>query len=316
MRMESCTGIQSNTPPTDRSLWRDTYIYASDSRDTMLGGLWASEGITNANLYFMLEIFCFFTDTFHLHDDRKQVVERDGQQLQPGNYFVVTNGSVRVTDEVPLTRTTSSPSRTRVASFRDAVLQRDQRCIITGMRAVLAHVGRWRGFEATHIFPLAYESQWNDCNYGRLIIVPPTNESHGSINSVQNGITLTSDMHEFFASYDLAINPDDKYKIVCFTSDLTNYHIAGRQLDPMFTENPLRPPDDLLRWHFRQAVIVNLKGAGEPTFEADFPSGSDMIGEIMRGPKAGERMEFELFTRFNAIEIASEARVAGRVMCN
>ncbi|KAG0638810.1 hypothetical protein HOY80DRAFT_1137223 [Tuber brumale] len=307
---------QSNTPPTDRSAWRDTYIYASDSRDTMLGGLWASEGITNANLYSMLEIFCFFTDTFHLRDDRKQLVGKDGQQLQPGNYFVVTKGSVSVTDEVPLTRTASLPSGTRTASFRDAVLQRDQRCVITGMPAVLAHIGRSRGFEATHIFPLAYEREWNDCNYHRLITIPPTNESHGSINSVQNGILLTSNMYQFFASYDLAINPDDNHKIVCFTPDLTNYHIAGRHLDQTFINNPLRPPDDLLRWHFRQAVLVNMKGAGEPSFETDFPAGSDMMGEIMRGPKAGERMEFELFSRFNAIEITPGAGVGGRVMCN
>jgi len=59
-----------------------------------------------------------------------------------------------------------------------------------------------------HIFPLAYERQWNDCNLSRLITVPPANESHGSINSVQNGIMLTCEMHQFFASYDLAINPD------------------------------------------------------------------------------------------------------------
>lgn len=40
-----------------------------------------------------------------------------------------------------------------------------------------------------------------------------------------------------------------------------------------------------------------MKGAGEPIFEHDFPSGSDMAGEIRSGPKAAERMEFELFTR-------------------
>ena len=45
-----------------------------------------------------------------------------------------------------------------------------------------------------------------------------------------------------------------------------------------------------------------MKGAGEPCFETDFPPGSDMIGEIMSGPKAAARMEFELFGRFNAIE--------------
>jgi len=307
---------QSNTPPTDRSAWRDTYIYASDSRDTMLGGLWASESITNANLYSMLEIICSFTNTFHLYNDRKQLVGRDGQQLQPGNYFVVTNGFVSVTNEAPLICGIPLPSRTRVALFRDAVLQRDQRCVITGRQAVLAQIGRWRGFEATHIFPLACERQWNDCNLSRLITVPPANDSYGSINSVQNGIMLTSTMHQFFASYDLAINPDDNHKIVCFTPDLAHYHIAGRHLDQTFTDNPLRPPDDLLRWHFRQAVLVNMKGAGEPSFETDFPAGSDVMGEIMRGPKAGERMEFELFSRFNATGITPEGRVGGQMMCN
>jgi len=43
-----------------------------------------------------------------------------------------------------------------------------------------------------------------------------------------------------------------------------------------------------------------MKGVGEPCFENDFPPGSDMMGEIMRGPKAEERMEFELFGRLNA----------------
>ncbi|KAG0137473.1 hypothetical protein HOY82DRAFT_547598 [Tuber indicum] len=292
---------QSNTPPVYRSAWRDTYIYASDDRATILGGLWASKGITNANLYSMLEIFCFFTDTYALRDGREQLVERDGHQLQPGNYYVVTNGSIRVTDEVSLSRAPLLLSGTRVASFCDAVRVRDQRCIITGMPAVLGHVGRWKGFEASHIFPLAYENQWNDCNYSRFITVPPAIESHGSINSVQNGILLTSDIHEFFSSYDLTIDPDDNYKIVCFTPDLTYYDIAGRHLDQLFIDNPHRPVDALLRWHFRQTVLANMKGTGEPCFEADFPSGSDMMGQIRRGPKAAERMEFELFGRFNAM---------------
>lgn len=50
-------------------------------------------------------------------------------------------------------------------------------------------------------------------------------------------------------------------------------------------------------WRFRQAVLTNMKGAGEPLFECDFSPGSDMVGEIMSGPKAAERMEFELFSR-------------------
>ena len=44
-------------------------------------------------------------------------------------------------------------------------------------------------------------------------------------------------------------------------------------------------------------MLANMRGAGEPSFEFDFPPGSGMMGEIMRGPKAGERMEFGLFSR-------------------
>jgi hypothetical protein len=57
---------------------------------------------------------------------------------------------------------------------------------------------------------------------------------------------------------------------------------------------------ELFRWHFRQAVLISMRGAGEPTlptFEHDCPPSSDMIGSILQGPKAAKRMEFELFNR-------------------
>ena len=76
-----------------------------------------------------------------------------------------------------------------------------------------------------------------------------------------------------------------------------DFGIAGTHLDKTFVEDPKRPVDQVLRWHFRQAVLANMRGEGEPVFECDFPHGSDIVGEIMSGPKAGERMEFELFTR-------------------
>ena len=61
----------------------------------------------------------------------------------------------------------------------------------------------------------------------------------------------------------------------------------------------------------RQAVLANMNGAGESCHETDFPPGSDIMGEIMQGPKAAERMEFELFNRFNAI--GDCARGTGRL---
>ena len=74
--------------------------------------------------------------------------------------------------------------------------------------------------------------------------------------------------------------------------------IAGTYLDKTFFEDPQRPADQLLRWHFRQAVLANVRGQGEPCFDSDyFLPGIDIISEILSGPKAGERMEFELFSR-------------------
>ncbi len=76
--------------------------------------------------------------------------------------------------------------------------------------------------------------------------------------------------------------------------------LAGRYLDQQFRDDPQRPVDQLLRWHFRQAVLANMRDAGEPRFEHDFPPGSDIVGEILNGPMPGERMEFELFNRLAA----------------
>jgi len=85
------------------------------------------------------------------------------------------------------------------------------------------------------------------------------------------------------------------YKIVRFDRDMDD--ISNQYLDQHLLRHPERPPDQLFRWHYRQAVLANMRGAGEPVFENDFPSGSDMAGEVRNGPKAAERMEFELFSR-------------------
>ncbi|KAG0133747.1 hypothetical protein HOY82DRAFT_584337 [Tuber indicum] len=278
----TCHDNQPNMQLVDRSAMRNTFIYAADNRDALLGGLWATPGITHSNFHSMLEIICVFSDTFELRDDNGQFVERDEEQLQPGSYYIATNGSITLTEEVPLPRATSTQSGTRTASFREAVCHRDGGCILTRRPAML---GMWTSLQVTHIFPLAYEGHWNRYGYGNLITILPARESDGSINSVQNGICLSSDMHCFFDNYLVAIDPNENYKIVCFRPQPLFYNLPTR-LDPLLHENIGWPPDELLRWHFEQAT--------------DFPPGSDMIGEIMSGPKATARMEFELFGRLNA----------------
>ena len=58
-------------------------------------------------------------------------------------------------------------------------------------------------------------------------------------------------------------------------------NIAGTLLDRTLVEDPKRPVDQVLRWHFRQAVLANMRGQGEPVFESDFSLNSDILDEIM-----------------------------------
>jgi len=64
---------------------------------------------------------------------------------------------------------------------------------------------------------------------------------------------------------------------MCFSPDTHSIHIAGRHLDQTFLSNPLRPVDELLRWHFRQAVLTNMKGAGEPWLDTELECTEDAV---------------------------------------
>ena len=86
-----------------------------------------------------------------------------------------------------------------------------------------------------------------------------------------------------------------------FDEDLDG--LDGRILDPVCRDpsNPHHVSGQLLRWHFRQSVLANMRGAGEPIFEHDFPPGTDMMREIQEGPLAKERFELELSHRLKEV---------------
>jgi len=101
--------------------------------------------------------------------------------------------------------------------------------------------------------------------------------------------------------YLVSINPDDGYKVVVFDMDLLGYD--GKILDPVCRKptDPHCVSDQFLRWHFRQSVLANVRGAGEPIFEHDFPPGTDMVGEILASPYARERFELEIAARLREV---------------
>lgn len=125
-----------------------------------------------------------------------------------------------VNNEPWLVRTISHTTGTRVKSFCDAVRSRDRRCLISGEKAVGAYLDDWTGFEAAHIFPLAYEGHWTEHGYDRWITIRP--ESGGTINSVQNGMLLNSAIHQLFDNYNLSINPDVWMRCILFEDIVAN----------------------------------------------------------------------------------------------
>ncbi|KAK9329165.1 hypothetical protein V1520DRAFT_311546 [Lipomyces starkeyi] len=160
------------------------------------------------------------------------------------------------------------------------------KCVITGVVYTGVRVDDWTGFEAAHIFPLS--SYWLQSGFSRWITNREDERATG-INLCQNGLLMQCSMHQKFDGCHFSVNPDDGYKITCFDTD--PFSIDGRILDPICRDpnSADSARNELLRWHFRQAVLANMRGAGEPSFEMDFPPESDMMGEILSGPRSRQK---------------------------
>ena len=187
---------------SDRAAGRNVHIYDPRDPNTILGGLI----VTNTNFYSMVGITFIFTTDYTLRRGHNSgpTIKRDSHPLQKGNHFIVTAGSFTINSEPWLIRSNSLPTRPPTAEFINAVRNRDRGCVITGTPASNMHRGLFRGFQVTHIFPLAHEGFWAAHDYGHLMSDhPPV-----SIDSPQNGIWLRSDIRCHFESYTLAINPD------------------------------------------------------------------------------------------------------------
>ncbi|KAI0248181.1 hypothetical protein BJV78DRAFT_1238640 [Lactifluus subvellereus] len=186
--------------------------------------------------------------------------------LQPGHYVIRTPPpgqiSVYLTTDVPRPRAysvnyTYTPDDT---NFVQRVRDRDQRCCITGQ---LVTSGDYTGFEAAHIFPLSETDTWNCLDYKRFIEDDQILAGY-EMNSVQQGFLCSSTEHQMFDDYTIGVNPDDNYRIYDFVGRDPNRSPHGRLFyRNMNVEQRYRPSLDLLRDHFRQCVLRNVKGAGE-----------------------------------------------------
>lgn len=80
-------------PAANRVEERNLHIYDARDPSKPLGGLILTEGVTNTNLYAMINILFIFESGFILRlDDDNRTVPDDCDALQQGNYQIVTKG--------------------------------------------------------------------------------------------------------------------------------------------------------------------------------------------------------------------------------
>ncbi|KAK9493300.1 hypothetical protein V1508DRAFT_403995 [Lipomyces doorenjongii] len=266
------------------TLGRDVHFFDSSRPDKALGGLKSTSSFTERTFLSALEILIISNSPYDIP------LRPTDEPLQPGLYDIKPlspDGRILITKEWCITRVPSYTVSGRDEKCRPRVRERDGKCVITGAVNPRKHT--------ICIFPLSGELWFSANGFSRWITNREDEHDTGT-NSCQNGLLMRSHVHEEFDNFSFSINVDDDYKVVTFMEDVLD--IGGRLLDP------LSASDKLLRWHFRQAVLANMRGAGEPIFETDFPHGSDMVGEIMSGPEAAKRMEAELFSRLNGMSLA------------
>ncbi|PUU79017.1 hypothetical protein B9Z19DRAFT_1125740 [Tuber borchii] len=217
-----------------------------------------------------------FTAPFQAEYNGEELA-RGERPLHAGNYYIVTTSMITVTDKA-IFRRLGLGTWYRAPSFSDEVRARDKICVISGRQVWLAGYENWETFHACHVYPLQFEQQWLDKGYSRWITISPSNESDGIINSIQNGLLLGREIHLLFDSFKLSINPEENFKIVCFAPDTLYYNVAGRHLDQALLDHPHCPVNQVLRWHFLQAVLVYMRAGGGDSSWIDFPSSFDILG--------------------------------------
>jgi hypothetical protein len=74
--------------PRNRSKYRDVHIFDTSDRDTSIGGLILTAGITNTNLYSMIEVFVIFNGEYILRNESDTIIEKDDSPVLPGNYYI------------------------------------------------------------------------------------------------------------------------------------------------------------------------------------------------------------------------------------
>lgn len=219
---------------------RNVHLYEA-STGRPLGGFYQAGSITESNLHDMLYNVLLIIEDQQLltitYQASGQIITPSNNMVEPGDYVIASNGkaflymlshvrltqydlgTIIVTDEPWVERISSHSNSSRTQSFRDGVQNRDGRCVVSGVLNANAP-GWWIGFQAAHVFPLEHVSYWVRGNFAQWITDMDGIVSEAKINSVQNGLLMSSTLHSCFDNYMFSINPD-----VCISKLTLPFHL-------------------------------------------------------------------------------------------
>ncbi|KAK9236475.1 hypothetical protein V1525DRAFT_433717 [Lipomyces kononenkoae] len=273
--LEDClpphSSLLSEAIAPNRSSGRDVLLYDISKPDEVIGGLYLTPSFNKRTFLMALDILLVSDCQYEVYLRGSDIPLRPiTEPLQQGKYDIKPiDPNVFVTNKLCITRVLSHSTTGRNEAFRKQVRERDRKCVVTGLANTERNIADddWSVYHAAYIVPLSAEEYFIANNFSRWI-TNRTGENDTGINSCQNGVLLQTTVHRQFDNFTISVNVDDDYRIVTFRYDLLN--LGGRQLDPICRnpKNDLSVRNELLRWHFHQAVLANIS---EPIFEFDFP---------------------------------------------
>ncbi|KAK6511443.1 hypothetical protein TWF481_000359 [Arthrobotrys musiformis] len=306
--------------PNDPKRKWSAFLFLSSDPDVRIGGCYHKH-YTQRDFYDFIEILVIPDISVEEAESLpgRLEVRRRGEQsvlansdnfpLSPGDYIISSSVPLYVTNELFLDHVMSSSTTPRAQAFRESVRARDRECVIDQRSS--SDSEDYAGLEVAHIWPLSQGSEWLRQGYGRFITDSDGVPDEGKMNSPQNGILLSGHIHTWFDAHRVAVNPRKGYKVYVFGSD--RYELSGKRMKVSARENGDRGVRDaLLMWHFRQCVLKNMRGSGEPSWDYGPNEGGDVVGRLLSScddpDRAMARLGHEVAARLSLSSFTSSSQ--------
>lgn len=125
-----------------RLSWRNVHVYDAATHN-YLGGVHQAGSITYANFDRMLRIILLITvDHFSIRQKSAgNIMTPSNDPVVPGDYEIISRGTVNVTDEQWLCRAYSCAISGCENAFCDGIRERDRKCMVSSRGGLLASSG-------------------------------------------------------------------------------------------------------------------------------------------------------------------------------